>query len=340
MKRKILVLLCVTFSFMMFTTNIKAVDTKNVEEQIRAFIYTFDDLETNVKFVRDLKDINNNYSFSLYEIEHKGFAITTKETGNIVDVVYEDMPSASKIYYVGPNTFVESITVNKGRSAGTLDSLKIKEQTDKILNDEKIDFTLERTQSKARKIYGDSKPSIIQGGTEVGIAESRMDLFQYNYWVNTGSLCGAYTAAAMLSYMDKYINSNYIKETVSITSNYDYAQYILGRTKKYITGTSTTFGVISCLNNIMYADYPKSGHSANSTASESTYKSKIKAGYPVILFLPSYKNNTYGTGHFVMAYRYVDYKGSLWFKAYDNVAGSKNCGWISRGWIENGIYVV
>lgn len=89
--------------------------------------------------------------------------------------------------------------------------------------------------------------------------------------------------------MDRYVNSGYIRETVSITSNYNYAEYILGRTKKYITGATTSFAVISCLNRIMYADYPTSGYSGYSTAMESTYKSKIKSGYPMIFALTSWK---------------------------------------------------
>lgn len=98
MKKKIIILLCATFSFMLLTTNIKAVDTKATEEQIRAFVYTFDNIESTVKYVRDLKDINGNTSFSLYEIEGKGFAVTVKDTGNIVDVVYDDIPDESKLY--------------------------------------------------------------------------------------------------------------------------------------------------------------------------------------------------------------------------------------------------
>lgn len=337
MKKKIIILLCASFSFMLFTTNVKAVDIHTTEEQIRAFVFTFDDVETTVKYVRDLKDINDETSFSLYEIENKGFAVTVKSTGNIVDVVYDDIPDKSNIYYVGSNTFVESIT-SKGRSAVNIDSEKIKEQTENILNEEKVIFTLEPYQSKTRKIDLNNKPSVIEGGTEIGIADSRMDLFQYNYWVNPSQLCGAYVAAAMLSYMDKYVNSGYIRETVSITSNYDYAEYILGRTKKYITGASTSFAVISCMNNIMYADYPSGGHSASSTATESTYKSKIKSGYPMILALTSWKGSPYGN-HFVMAYRYVDYNGALWFKAYDNWKYTKNRGWINRNWIQDGIYL-
>lgn len=103
--------------------------------------------------------------------------------------------------------------------------------------------------------------------------------------------------------------------------------YILGRTKKYITGGSTTFKVANCMNSIMYADYPTSGHSSSTIASESTYKSKIKGGNPVIFFLPSWKANAYDGEHFVMGYKYVDYNGALWFKAYDNWSGTNNREW-------------
>ncbi len=64
----------------------------------------------------------------------------------------------------------------------------------------------------------------------------------------------------------------------------------------------------------------------------------LKTERPVILFVVSFKGSLYGN-HFVMAYKYVEYNGALWFKAYDNWSGNKNRGWINRNWIQDGIYL-
>lgn len=101
---------------------------------------------------------------------------------------------------------------------------------------------------------------------------------------------------------------------------------------------------INTINGIMQEDYGITSKSAKSTATESVYKSNIQSKKPVILFLASWKpGNTYG-GHFVMAYKYVDYNGALWFKAYDGFGtndkdSNRQTGWINRNWIENGIYM-
>lgn len=328
----------VTLILSLSPIKVSAYNNETIIEEIRAFIYTFDNLETEVVYKRDLKDINDKYNFALYEIIDEGYAIVAKTNGNIIDIKYGYMPNDDEIYYLGPNTFSMTLPSTLIRTANTKLS-NIKEATHRILNEENHNLKLEENLAKTRTRPNPSKPSQLNGGTEVGIADSRMDLFNDDIWVVQNDSCGAYAGAAMVSYMDKYFGGNYIKETIPISSSKDYGKYIIGRFRQYINGGVTTFKTLNTINTIMMADYPKGGKTGATTATESTYKSKIKSGRPMIFFLSSWKTNNDCDGHFVLAYRYVDYNGYLWFKAYDGWNGNSHRGWINRNWIENGIYL-
>lgn len=339
MKKKILIVICLSFSFLMLSPHVKAV-SNNVSEKIRSFVYTFDDLDTQVSYVRDLKDVNGEFRFQLYEIIDAGYAIIAKTNSNIVDIKYGELPDENMVYYLGPNTFTNTIDLPQLSSfnLNSEDINSIKVATDAILEEDTVQFNFIETPQTFSKPQP-TKPSVISGGTEIGIADSRMNLFTDSMWIVSGDSCGAYMGAAMISYMDKYFGGNYFIEPATIDSSSSYATKVIARFKQYISGGATSFKVINTLNSIMYADYPTGGKSAFSTATESTYKSKISGNRPVILFLASWKpGNTYG-GHFVLAYRYVDYQGALWFKAYDGWPGYSLRGWINRNWIENGIYL-
>lgn len=283
-------------------------------------------------------DINHNCSFSLYGIKNKGYAVTTRKTGNIIEIFYGDIPNSDVNYYLGASSFVESLSQfsTKNASDDDIDKKVIESCTRKIISENKIIFDIKK--QVVPLSLQKTMPSIISGGKEIGIVDSRMELFSGSYWVNTSNQCGAYVGAAMVSYMDKYFGGNYINEKVKIDSSKAYADYILGRFKNQIKGSTTTYGLINAMNTIMMADYPKGGKHGTATATESTYKSKIKGGRPVALSVVSFKGSPYGN-HFVMAYKYVEYNGALWFKAYDNWSGNKNRGWINRNWIQDGTYL-
>lgn len=324
------------FSFSLVDTN--ALNRDEIIHSISSFIYTFDNIEADVTYVRDLKDINNNYSFELYEIKELGYAVIAKTNGNIVDIQYGEMPDTDSLYYLGPTKFASELVSTRSAETNTTDITLIKNATEMILNEESVDFDFQST-IQTRGKPNPTKPSVISGGTEVGIAESRFNLFTNDVWIVRGDICGAYMGAAMVSYMDKYFGGNYIKEKYTIDSSATYGNYIIGRFKQQITGGVTTFKLINAINTVMMADYPKGGKTGTSTATESTYKSKIKAGRPMIFLLNAYApGNSYG-GHFVLAYRYVDYNGYLWFKAYDGWSGNNLKSWINRNWISNGIYL-
>ena len=310
--------------------NTKAFNHDSTIYNIRSFLYTFDDIEADVIYLRDLKNINNNSNFKLYEIESLRYAIISKPNSNIVDIQFGDIPDENNIYYLGPGNFKSELVAEK---ISADDENSIKRATEAILNEEPVNFNfVSETQTKG-KLYP-TKPSEIAGGSEIGISESRFNLFTNNVWIVRGDTCESYMGAAMVSYMDKYFGGNYIKEKYTISSSAQYGNYIINRFKQYIGGPVTTFKV---LNTIFMSDYPKSGKTG-ATTTKSTYKSKIKGGRPMIFLLKTNApGNTYG-GHFVLAYRYVDYNGRLWFKAYDGWEGYNLKGWINRNWISNGIY--
>lgn len=165
-----------------------------------------------------------------------------------------------------------------------------------------------------------------------------MNLFDGSWWVNKQTQCGAYVGAAMVTYMDKYWGGSYIDEYKPINNEKPYCDYIVSRFLDRIPGKTFSYRLINAINSVMMADYPRGGKTADSTATESVYKSKIAAGRPVILALSEFKNSPYGS-HFVLAFKYVDYKGSLWFKAYDNWSRTQNRGWINRNWVQDGFFL-
>lgn len=310
-------------------------------EKIRSFIYSFDGIETDVVFVRNLKDINDEYNFELYELVNNGYVIVAKTNGNIIDISYDNLPSSKDIYYIGPSNFVRTLDEISTRSLNSenqsLDD--VKKATENILTEETVSFEFVDNQDQLRGRPQPSKPSVISGGTEVGIPDANMDLFNNNTWVVSGNTCGAYAGACALTYMQKYVGG-YFSPTTTINNSETYAKYIIGRFKKYITGAVLTPKVLNTINTIMLADNSKTTHSGSITSSESTYKSKISAKRPVIFGLTgAVPGNSYGN-HFVVGYRYVAYNGALWFKAYDGWEGNSHRGWINRNWIVDGLYIV
>lgn len=306
---------------------------------IRSFIYTFDGLDLEVNYIRDLKDINNNVSFSLYQVDENGYAILTKNNSNIVEISYGNFPGDDKMYYVGAGDFKISLIDYANNQLMTVednysnDNENIIQATEAILN-EKVVFQYDNSTGislLSTRPYP-SKPSVISGGVEVGITDSNMDIFNGSVWINYGNQCGAYAAAVMITYMDKYHGGKYFKESGSYSSG-----AIIERLKEDITGMSSANTLVYAMNRIFLEDYPSGGKHGTVTSSETTYKNKIANSYPVCLLLQSTKQSPYGN-HWVCAYKYVDYNGALWFKAHDNWAGNNHRGWINRNWIYNGVY--
>lgn len=309
-------------------------NTNNID-MIRSFIYTFDDRIEDVSFSRYLKDIYGNDSFILYQVGDNGYAVTTKETGNIIEVSYDNFPSSNCIYYVGAGDFVDNIinTITLDSNADEMES--IKESTDKILSEEPITFQYENSTDNNIATIGRpyrSTPKYVKGGTIVGISDSQMNIFNGKNWINTTKQCGAYAAAVMITYMDKYHGGKYFKESGSYASG-----NVIDRLKKNITGTSTASQLVYAINTVFLEDYPKGGKHGIVTTSESTYKSKIKSKYPVCLLLLTVKQSGYGD-HWVCAYQYIAYNGALWFKVHDNWSGNDHRGWVNPNWIYKGVY--
>lgn len=330
-------LLPLVISNILFTTSALENDYSDV---IQSFIYTFDEKEEIVTYVRDLKDIYGNCSYELYRVGDDGYAIVTIETQNILEISYGNFPKNSKQYYVSSGEFLdENEFGNKSgyslysMSEDTENSYLLYKVTDNILNENHLSFKFETDNIST---YGTrpypTKPTAISGGTVVGISDSSMDIFNSDKWINKTNQCGAYAAAVMITYMDKYHGGKYFIENGSYSEG-----KIIDCLKKEITGSSSANQLLIAINNIFLADYPKGGKHGTVTSSESTYKSKISSKYPVCLLLQSFKSSLYGD-HWVCGYQYVDYNGRLWFKAHDNWSGNNHRGWINRNWIYKGVY--
>lgn len=82
-------LLPLVISNIVFPTSALENDYSDV---IQSFIYTFDEKEEIVTYVRDLKDIYGNYSYELYRVGDDGYAIVTIETQNILEISYGNFP--------------------------------------------------------------------------------------------------------------------------------------------------------------------------------------------------------------------------------------------------------
>lgn len=164
------VMLMVLLSFAIGTTTCYAEDDYNIN-LIRSFIYTFDGLDLEVNYIRDLKDINNNVSFSLYQVDENGYAILTKNNSNIVEISYGNFPGDDKMYYVGAGDFKISLIDYANNQLMTVednysnDNENIIQATEAILN-EKVVFQYDNSTGislLSTRPYP-SKPSVISGG--------------------------------------------------------------------------------------------------------------------------------------------------------------------------------
>ena len=318
--------------------------TNDYSETIRSFIYTFDGKNVSVEYIKDLKDINNSYSYQLYCVDTTGYAVVTRNTQNIIEINYSNIPSTDKDYYISPGEFwnandykIFNNNISLLKATDT-NINSIYQTTSTILNEKHVNFNLEAVEENnntrvtvVNRPYPNI-PSIIKDGVTVGIQDSNMDTFNGDKWINEHNQCGAYASAVMITYMDKYHGGNYFKETGSYEQG-----SVLDRLKNKITGYSSANQVLNAINTIFLEDYPNGGKHGTVTSTENTYKSKIKSKYPVCLLLQTSHGSSYGD-HWVCAYQYVDYNGYLWFKVHDNRSGNNHRGWVNRNWIYKGIY--
>lgn len=144
-------LLPLVISNILFTTSALENDYSDV---IQSFIYTFDEKEEIVTYVRDLKDIYGNYSYELYRVGDDGYAIVTIETQNILEISYGNFPKNSKQYYVSSGEFLdENEFGNKSgyslysMSEDTENSYLLYKVTDNILNENHLSFKFETDNS-------------------------------------------------------------------------------------------------------------------------------------------------------------------------------------------------
>lgn len=343
-KIKIILISCLLCFMGIKLNDVKAEETFSENDYIKAvssFIYTFDDKDdVSVSFDRYLKDVNNKESFVLLSIGEDGYAVIAKDSDMILEIRYGAKAEivGDNLYYVSAGEFLseqEYSSETRKRSDTFADA---RQRLNDINNEKGIKFVYDETLTRGKVI--EDKPSHINGGTEIGIPSSRMEMFaeKSGPWHNSDGNCGSIAAANMITYLDKYVNRNFIKQPYDISS-YSHAKWIVNlfTSEIEILGLgSTPASVASGTQRACYKVNNKSTVVGFTTSSEAIMKSKIASGYPVVLELPGSRNDVYVKAHMVCGYRYVDYNGYLWFQASDNWG---YLAWINRNWVGKGVYV-
>lgn len=336
------------FLYPMSANNLDMIE-EDYEKIISSFIYTFDEVEETVKFDKYLYDIDNKESFALLIIGEQGYGVVAKNSDMILEVRYEsDIQNIKENdFYIGGGCFINkaelSTFIKDTNKKNIVDDARKRNKHIKNEKERKFKYKNENISRAAVGSVVKTKPSQLTGGKEIGVADSRMTMYQKMVWRNNSQyskngVCGSIAAATMVTYHDMYISASYIKQPYSCTSD-AHAKWIINYFKKHCeilsNGGSTPTSVTNGITRAIYNLNNKSSIVAYKTSSESTVKSKVKAGRPVVLELPGIKQNPYGA-HMVCAYKYVDYNGYLWYKASDNWG---NLAWINRNWVGQAIYL-
>lgn len=345
-KIKIILISCLLCFMGIKLNDVKAEETFSENDYIKAvssFIYTFDEKDdVTVSFDRYLKDVNNKESFVLLSIGEDGYAVIAKDSDMILEIRYGAKAEivGDNSYYVSAGEFLSEQEYNSETRKRSDTFADARQRLNNINNEKGKKFVYDETLTRGSGgSVIEKKPSHINGGTEIGIPESRFKMFakKSGPWHNSDGNCGSIAAANMITYLDIYVNSNFIKQPYSITSD-AHASWIINlfTPEIEILGLgSTPASVASGTQRACYKVNNKSTVVGFTTSSEATMKSKIASGYPVVLELPGHKNNVYGA-HMVCAFKYVDYNGYLWFQASDNWS---HLAWINRNWVGKGVYV-
>lgn len=344
-KKIALITLCCAFTLL----NLNSVSANNTfsnedyEKAVSSFIYTFEDLKTpKVSFNRVLKDVNDDESFVLLNVGENGYAVVAKDSDMILEIKEGSREEliGEKEYYICAETFLSEDEYIKEKNMRTDVFSDVRLRLNEINKIKANNFEYENSKALFNDPVIDVMPDQLKGGKRVGINESSMEMFakKSGPWFNSTGICGSIAAATMVTYLDGHVNSNFIKQPYSLTSD-DHARWIINLFIPEIEnhGIGSTAGsVASGIQRACYKVNNKSTVVGFTTSSESTIKSKLGNGYPVVLELPGYKNDVYGGSHMVCAFAYVDYNGYLWFHATDNWG---NMAWINRNWLGKGIYL-
>lgn len=339
-------------------------DYHAIEKMIESFVYTFDNEIVDASFSKFLLDQNGNQTFGLFILDTGGYAVVVFENQMISELIVHANNTSfldNAVYYLGPGSFFsnDEFTLNENnQQLNTVDvslysSLLSASPIDKILSEENPNFIYSESPYQLRMSPVIAKPSVIVGGTEIGIIDSRMAEYKKEEWQNDNDvgkdylylgqgICGTIATSIALSYIDKYVNSNVIVNAPYVFPSFNYANWLIMKLKYIIEPPVPGSFASDIINGITWfygtANSNVSGTTLApiSSISESTYKSNIQAGYPVIMYLDIYSQDVAPYGlHWVTAYRYVDYNGALWFKAADTWG---NLAWINRNWIGQVVY--
>lgn len=337
----------------------------NIEKMLESFVYTFDGEIVKATFSKTLRDINGTHSFGLFNLNTNGYAVVAIENQMISELVVAANETSfleNAKYYLGPNTFISNKEFESLKSSSNLSMLRnnvktnysdIVQSTNNLLSESNPDFIYDDSTIQQKMSPVITKPSVIVGGTEVGIVDAKMTEFKKVEWQNNNAngkdylylgqgICGTIATSIALTYIDNHINSNVVVNSPYPFPSYSYATWLIMKLKNVIEPPVPGSFANDIINGITWFYGTTNSNISGTTLapissySESTYKSNISSGYPVIMYLDVYSQdiNPYSL-HWVTAYRYVDYNGALWFKAADTWG---NLAWINRNWVGEVVY--
>jgi hypothetical protein len=333
------------------------IDYSNEEAFLRSFLWTVDEKNTQISFVKELYDINGRKSFLLFDIGLDGYAVLTKSNMIISEIVYgnTDINEISgKEYYLGAQkllsreqftSYIENVSEEEFNM--------IAENSEIICNSSMNNIVYQYPDSINNDPITTTPPSIV-GATPIGISESNMTMFNAQIWRNSDinpeymyygfGICGSISTAICMTYIYHHFNSPIIYNPPYAYNTTDYAHWLIMLLREHIEPPlpgSLAADIISGVNwfyGTSYSNLPTGTLVPTSSTSEYVYKTNIYYGYPVMMYLDDLNTGPGGSPyglHWVAAYQYVDYNNALWFKAIDTWG---NCAWINRNWVNCIVY--
>lgn len=319
------------------------------EQLIEAYLSTFDEMDVDATFVKELYDIKGNLSFALFTTSNNGYAVLGIDNLAISEISEGDIYSMYDIdnvqYYIGPRGFMSSDEYNEfivsAYDDEATDNLfnSLSESTDEILN-------------SVNPFIDTNKRSVIIdkpiSGTEVGIRaiSSVIKSFTSEYWKNTednfGDLvpvfmgvCGSIASAMMLTYYDNAAEDLF--DCPYAYTNNKYPYWIVSQLVPLIEGLFPGTSPIEIKNGI--STFLKN-NSQTSLRLDRTYYTDdvlpiLKNKKPVVTYVETVYQNPYGL-HYVLSFGYVKNADELWFHVADNWG---NLAWVNKSWAKEFVYL-
>lgn len=347
MKKLLLACLSLFLSTSYSLVSLKALQISN-EEKVEAQISKLTEGNLDIVNTYPLYDINNEYSYDLYEFSN-GYAVATHTNGYISELML-DCPNPyvdvlqHKLYYMGPYNYLyeEDSLLKDVNSKECLNMTGEEMNEDFNMKNEDYIQQIKNINSEilTKKVspietYGDNKWH--------GTAASRFS--RYKNWKNTNNTCGPHAAAVILAYSDDYINDKIVPSNIRKRNSTSAGTLIKKLIQNTTNATSTrpvnvSNGMWSIISINAGFDYTSGYQSVGTTWSKAVSMIKSYRGCVGIGLLSALGSPKKYGNHWVVAYQYKENSSNKgYFKCHDNhgsytavIEASWTCGlvWISK----------